>query len=90
MAKKRPATAAASKRAVTRPPPASRAWRIFKTDGLDETVIAHTCWVPLNGVLAFYNLIPRARDAVLVRAFSPRDWHHVQIIDLSTAEAAQP
>jgi hypothetical protein len=67
----------------------ARAWHISKTNGLDETVVASACHIQNSGVLSFHNLIPRTDTPVLVRAFSPRDWRDVLLVDTPNAEPVQ-
>lgn len=71
---------------TTRPSPSfpdrtARAWHIYKTDRTGETVVANHCQILDSGVLAFHNYLPFTDECVLVRAFSPRDWHDVALVD---------
>jgi hypothetical protein len=67
----------------------ARAWRVYKTDGLTEMVVANECQIEISGVLSFYNLILPVNTSVLVRGFSPRDWHDVQLVDTPYGPAVQ-
>lgn len=75
--------------AIVRPPPLSRAWHIDLAHGGGETIVAHECHV-LTGVLAFFNH-PAPDDSngdgVLIRAFGPRQWTEVALIDTPYATA---
>jgi hypothetical protein len=67
----------------------ARAWHISKTNGLDEIVVADDCQILNSGVLAFQNRIPLTDTAVIVHAFSPREWFEVLLVDTPYADTLQ-